>query len=150
MNAERQVLLQYLQTGENVLSALKRLGKVRPWAHAVVEFGLTVVHCQEEDKTAFSAVTEAADRLLQAGHFDVYQDTLETIQRALGAVHLLHPVTCDRTCLTRFIHRQRRHRRHRRRRRKRVGSLNGAQAMMSQCMGLIPLYAMSPFLCLPV
>ncbi|KMS94290.1 hypothetical protein BVRB_022900, partial [Beta vulgaris subsp. vulgaris] len=38
---------------------------------------------QDGDKNAFAAVTEAADRLLQSGHYDVYQDTIETIERDL-------------------------------------------------------------------
>ena len=92
----QKAMLKLMQPGETVLKALKRLGGNKTgkssasasqrWKakRAKLDSG----NDSEEDpvkKKAFTDLTELADKLLQHGCFEVYQDTYEKLNFKIGA-----------------------------------------------------------------
>jgi len=83
-----QQMVGLLQEGESVAAALRRLSTTpkggagkRPKA-AVAAPKLTPQE-QEAQKQAFDALTEAADKLLRSGAFDIYSETREGLLKSI-------------------------------------------------------------------
>eukprot|EP01118_Nematostelium_gracile_P018709 TRINITY_DN8422_c0_g1_i1.p1 TRINITY_DN8422_c0_g1~~TRINITY_DN8422_c0_g1_i1.p1 ORF type:complete len:312 (+),score=100.50 TRINITY_DN8422_c0_g1_i1:46-936(+) len=73
VNKLRGVLVKHLLPKENTIRALKRLGAKK--GHKT----------DEANQKAFDEVTEAADTLINSGHYDIYNETREKIESHIKA-----------------------------------------------------------------